>query len=93
MADKLSKAIIYKELERKTHETWTCTNEYDKRPNGKSWQKPEVLWDGKKLWLGLFSGNTTDTVFPIIWKALCRQLSYRDGWYCSTEIFRKSKNT
>lgn len=36
MADKLSKAIIYKELERKTHETWICTNEYDKRPNGKS---------------------------------------------------------
>ena len=36
MADKLTKAIINKELERKTHETWTCTNEYDKRPNGKS---------------------------------------------------------
>ena len=36
IADKPGRSTIYKELERRTHETWTCTNEYDKRPNGKS---------------------------------------------------------
>ena len=26
IADKLGRSTIYKELERRTHETWTCTN-------------------------------------------------------------------
>ena len=87
IADKLGRSTIYKELERRTHETWTCTNEYDKRLSGKSWEKPKILWLGESLWLGLFPGNTTDAVFSTIWKTMCRRLLHRYRWYCHTEIF------